>query len=31
MAIHASELNTAAVEVEGISKRFGEAGRPHRV
>src|SRR5438067_13160564 len=31
MAIHASELNTAAVEVDGISKRFGEAGRPHRL
>jgi ABC-2 type transport system ATP-binding protein len=31
MAIHASELNTAAVEVEGISKRFGEGGHPHRL
>src|SRR6266576_2761196 len=31
MAIHKSELNTAAVEVEGISKRFGDAGRPHRL
>jgi len=31
MAIQASELNTAAVEVEGISKRFGEAGRWHRL
>jgi ABC-2 type transport system ATP-binding protein len=31
MAIHASELNTAAVEVEGISKRFGEASHPHRL
>jgi ABC-2 type transport system ATP-binding protein len=31
MAIHKSELNIAAVEVEGISKRFGEAGRPHRL
>jgi ABC-2 type transport system ATP-binding protein len=31
MAIHASELNTAAVEVEGISKRFGEDGHPHRL
>src|SRR5438067_2417363 len=27
MTIHASELNTAAVEVDGISKRFGEASR----
>jgi ABC-2 type transport system ATP-binding protein len=31
MAIHKTELNTAAVEVEGISKRFGEASRPHRL
>jgi len=31
MAIHASELNTAAVEVEGISRRFGEASRPGRL
>src|SRR3989442_5426340 len=31
MAIHKSELNTAAVEVEGISKRFGDARRPHRL
>src|SRR5256885_12182948 len=31
MAIHKSELNTAAVEVEAISKRFGETGRPHRL
>src|SRR5438874_7093499 len=31
MAIHASELNTAAVEVDGISKRFGEASRPNRL
>src|SRR5437660_553633 len=31
MAIHASELNSAAVEVEGISKRFGEAVQPHRL
>src|SRR5439155_22987499 len=31
MAIHKSELNTAAVEVESISKRFGEAGRPNRL
>jgi len=31
MAIQESELNTAAVEVEGISKRFGEAGRWHRL
>ena len=31
MAIHRSELNTAAVEVEGISKRFGDAQRPHRL
>src|SRR5256886_14153846 len=31
MAIHKSELNNAAVEVEGISKRFGEASRPHRL
>src|SRR2546421_9241218 len=31
MAIQASELNTAAVEVEGISKRFGDAGRPNRL
>jgi ABC-2 type transport system ATP-binding protein len=31
MAIHKSELNTAAVEVDGISKRFGEASRPHRL
>jgi ABC-2 type transport system ATP-binding protein len=31
MAIHKSELNTAAVEVEGISKRFGDTRRPHRL
>src|SRR2546423_14805583 len=31
MAIHARELNRAAVEVEAISKRFGEASRPHRL
>src|SRR3989442_9506233 len=31
MAIHASELNTAAVEVDGISERFGETGRPNRL
>ena len=31
MAIHESELNRSAVEVEGISKRFGEAVRPHRL
>jgi ABC-2 type transport system ATP-binding protein len=31
MAIHASELTTAAVEAEGISKQFGQAGRPHRL
>src|SRR5437773_2023350 len=31
MAIHASELNAAAVEVEGISKRFGDVQRPHRL
>ncbi len=31
MAIHKRELNPAAVEVEGISKRFGEDGRPHRL
>jgi ABC-2 type transport system ATP-binding protein len=31
MAIHKIELNTAAVEVDGISKRFGEASRPHRL
>jgi len=31
MAIHKSELNTAAVEVEGISKRFGETARPNRL
>jgi ABC-2 type transport system ATP-binding protein len=31
MAIHASELNTAAVEVESISKRFGDDSRPHRL
>ena len=31
MAIHKSELNTAAVEVEGISKRFGDDGRPNRL
>src|SRR2546425_5974972 len=31
MAIHASELNTAAVEVDGVSKRFGETGRPNRL
>src|ERR1700737_4668922 len=31
MAIHASDLNTSAVEVEGISKRFGDAVRPHRL
>jgi ABC-2 type transport system ATP-binding protein len=31
MAIHKSELNTAAVEVEGISKRFGDERRPHRL
>src|SRR3989442_10599473 len=31
MAIHASELNTAAVEVEGISKGFGDSRRPNRL
>src|SRR3989442_7418538 len=31
MAMHASELNTAAVEVEDISKRFGDARRPSRL
>jgi ABC-2 type transport system ATP-binding protein len=31
MAIHASELNTAAVEVDGISKRFGHAGQLGRL
>ena len=31
MAIHKSELNTAAVEVEGVSKRFGETARPNRL
>jgi ABC-2 type transport system ATP-binding protein len=31
MAIHVSELHNAAVEVEAISKRFGEAVRPHRL
>ncbi len=31
MAIHASELNPAAVEVDGISKRFGDARRRHRL
>jgi ABC-2 type transport system ATP-binding protein len=31
MAIHVSELHNAAVEVEGISKLFGEAVRPHRL
>jgi len=31
MAIHESELNTAAVEVEDISKRFGDARRPSRL
>src|SRR5256886_11528159 len=31
MAIHKSELNTGAVEVEGISKRFGDDGRPNRL
>ncbi len=31
MAIHKSELNTAAVEVQGISKRFGDERRPHRL
>jgi ABC-2 type transport system ATP-binding protein len=31
MAIHVSELQSAAVEVEGVSKRFGEAVRPHRL
>src|SRR5260370_30059924 len=31
MAIHKSELNSAAVEVEGISKRFGDERRPHRL
>jgi ABC-2 type transport system ATP-binding protein len=31
MAIHESELNTAAVEVEGVSKRFGDDGRPTRL
>ena len=31
MAIHKSELNPAAVEVEGISKRFGDARRPNRL
>ena len=31
MAIRASELNTAAVEVDGISKQFGQEGRIQRV
>jgi ABC-2 type transport system ATP-binding protein len=31
MAIHKSELNKAAVEVEGVSKRFGDERRPHRL
>ncbi len=31
MAIRASELNTAAVEVDGISKRFGQVARQHRL
>ena len=31
MAIQARELNTAAVEVDGISKRFGQAGRIRRL
>src|SRR5947199_3676430 len=31
MAIHASELNRAAVEVEGISKRVGDARRSNRL
>ena len=31
MAIHESELNIAAVEVEGISKRFGDARKAHRL
>jgi ABC-2 type transport system ATP-binding protein len=31
MAIRASELNIPAVEVDGISKRFGDAGRRHPV
>jgi ABC-2 type transport system ATP-binding protein len=31
MAIHVSELHHAAVEVDGISKRFGEDVRPHRL
>ena len=28
MAIKASELNTAAVELHGISKRFAQSARP---
>jgi len=31
MAIRVSELNTPAVEVDGISKRFGQAGRVRRL
>ena len=31
MAIHESELNTTAVEVDGISKRFGDARRSNRL
>jgi ABC-2 type transport system ATP-binding protein len=31
MAIQESELNTAAVEVDGVSKRFGDARRPNRL
>ena len=31
MAIHKSELNTAAVDVDGVSKRFGDAVSPHRL
>ncbi len=31
MAIRVSELNTAAVEVDSISKRFGELRRAHRL
>ena len=31
MAIRVSELNTPAVEIDGISKRFGQAGRVRRL
>ena len=31
MAIRVSELNTPAVEIDGISKRFGQPGRVRRL